>query len=105
MTLPGRVMQDVLVRAEHVFDDTNHHRQNQPCFSTWRRNPSLARIICRRALTVAVAADRQGGEDRHGGEAPCNGPEQVTGDGASLGESPDGGGGSGEGADFGEGLA
>src|SRR5882724_4164163 len=56
------------------------------------------------SLTVAVAADRQGGEDRHGGEAPCNGPEQVTGDGASLGEGPDGVGGSGDGLDFGEGL-
>jgi len=25
-------MQDVLVRAEHVFDDTHHHRQNRPVF-------------------------------------------------------------------------
>src|SRR3954465_7517563 len=40
------------------------------------------------SLTVAVTADRQGGEDRDGGEAPCNRPQQVLGDGPSLGKGP-----------------
>jgi len=30
--LPGRGMQDVLVGSKHVFDDTDPHRQNRPCF-------------------------------------------------------------------------
>jgi hypothetical protein len=55
-------------------------------------------------LTLSVAANGRRGEDRHSGRARCDGPEQITGDGSSLGEGPDGVGGSGDGLDSGEGL-
>src|SRR5215470_4697590 len=55
-------------------------------------------------LALAVAADRQGGEDGQDGDAPQEGPDEVGRDGAALGEGPDGVGGPGDGLDVGEGL-
>src|SRR6202050_1525606 len=55
-------------------------------------------------LNLAVAADRQGGEDGQDGGAPQEGPDEVGGDGAAFGEGPDGVGGSADGLVFGEGL-